>query len=290
MDVVVGIGKAGCAIAGEFEKYPQYNVYKIDAGLEPGDRSFSIPEQNSSEEYEANCPDMSDFFSDFNEETNITFVLAGGGKVAGCSLRVMEQVKHCNINVLYLTPDVGLMGGKKYLLNRISFHVLQEYARSGLLNSMSLAYNPAIERVIGDVPVRDYYGYLNSTLVSSIHMVNVFSNTSSVFENVSETEDHHRIFSYGIINPDTGEENLLFPLDSIKEKVYYIGINSEALEDGAYFKKLKNSMREKAEADDVKISFQINETKYDQTYAYVVAYVDEPQTENNLKKYLTEVN
>jgi len=46
-------------------------------------------------------------------------------------------------------------------------------------------------------------------------------------------------------------------------------------------------MRERAEADDVKISFQINETKYEQTYAYVVAYVDDPQSENNLKNFLT---
>jgi len=120
-------------------------------------------------------------------------------------------------------------------------------------------------------------------------MINVFSNTPSVFENVSETEEHHRIFSYGIINPETGEENLLFPLDKVKEKVYYIGVNSQSLEDGAYFKKLKNNMREKAEADNVKISFQINETKYEQTYAYVVAYVDEPQNENNLKNFLTKV-
>tara|TARA_B100000900_G_scaffold328503_1_gene288779 strand:- start:1437 stop:2306 length:870 start_codon:yes stop_codon:yes gene_type:complete len=288
MDVVVGIGKAGCAVADSFAKYPQYQVYKIDTDLETSATEYAMPAQNTSEEYEANCPDMSEFFSDLEEDTNVTFVLAGGGKIAGCSLRVMEQVRHCKLNVLYLTPDIGLMGGKKYLLNRISFHVLQEYARSGLLNSMALIYNPSVEDVIGDVPVRDYYGHINDALVSSVHMINVFSNTSSVFENVSETEEHHRIFSYGIINPDTGEENLLFPLDNIREKVYYIGVNSEALEDGAYFKKLKNNMREKAKEDDVKISFQINETKYDQTYAYVVAYVDEPQTENNLKKCLTK--
>ena len=287
MDVVIGLGKAGCAVADCFAEYPQYQIYKIDEGLESTDRVYSMPQRDTSEEYEANCPDLSGFFADLSEGTNVTFVLAGGGKIAGCSLRIMEQIKHCNPNVLYITPDVGLMGGKKYLLNRISFHVLQEYARSGLLGSMSLIYNPSVEKVVGDVPVRDYYAHLNAALVSSVHMINVFSNTPSVFENVSETEEHHRIFSYGIINPDSGEENLLFPLDKVKEKVYYIGVNSQSLEDGGYFKKLKNNMRERAEADDVKISFQINETKYEQTYAYVVAYVDDPQSENNLKNFLT---
>ena len=47
-------------------------------------------------------------------------------------------------------------------------------------------------------------------------------------------------------------------------------------------------MRERAEQEDVKISFQINETKYDNPYAYFVAYSDEIQQENNLKNYLTK--
>ena len=289
MDVVIGLGAAGCAVADCFAEYPQYRVYKIDEGLEHSDDVFSMPSQTSSEDYEAHCPDMSEFFSGFDENTNVTFVMAGGGKIAGASLRILHHIRHCNLNVLYITPDIELMGGKKYLLNRISFHVLQEYARSGMLNSIALVYNPAIEAVIGDVPVRGYFSHLNAALASSVHMINVFSNTEPVFENVSETEEHHRILSYGIINPETDEENLLFPLDNIKEKVYYMGINSEALEDGAYFKKLKNNMRGKAKQDDVKISFQINETKYEQAYAYVVAYADEPQSENNLKNSLTEV-
>ena len=284
MDAVVGLGEAGCAIADCFSKYPQYKVYKIDSGIGESRRDFSLEEQPSSELYEASCPDMSSYFKDFDEDTNVTFILGGGGKVAGASLRILEQIKHCRLNILYVTPDIALMGGKKYLLNRISFHVLQEYARSGMFENISLVYNPLVEAVVGDVPVRGYYAILNETLVSTVHMVNVFSNSAAVFKNLSENEDHHRISSYGIINPDTGEENLLFPLDNIREKVYYIGVNSKSLDDGAYFKKLKNSMKEKAEKEDVKISFQINETKYEEVYAYFVAYSDETQSENNLKK------
>ena len=288
MDAVVGLGSAGCAIADCFSQYPQYEIYKIDTEIEAGKNNFAMPHQISSELYERECPDMTKFFKNFDENTNVTFVMSGGGKIAGASLRVLEAIKNCNINILYITPDISLMGGRKYILNRISFHVLQEYARSGLFEKISLIYNPAIESIIGDVPVKGYYDNLNEVLASTVHMVNVFSNTEPVFDNVGETEEHHRICSYGIINPETGEENLLFPLDNVREKVYYIGISKNALSDGSYFKELKSSMRKKAEDEDVKISFQINETKYDENYAYYIAYADETQNEKNLKNFLTK--
>ena len=34
MDAVIGLGAAGCNIADQFAKHPQYKVYKIDVGLE----------------------------------------------------------------------------------------------------------------------------------------------------------------------------------------------------------------------------------------------------------------
>ena len=89
------------------------------------------------------------------------------------------------------------------------------------------------------------------------------------------------------VNPETGEEKMFFPLDNVREKVYYMGINEKSLLDGAYFSKLKKSMREKAEQEDVKISFQINETKYEENYVYFVALTDEPQDEEKIKKFLT---
>ena len=144
MDVVIGLGEAGCNLADGFSKHPQYDVYKIDTEIEhnPKKGLYKMPVFPSSEDYEKNCPeDLAEFFSSFDDNTSVTFIMAGGGKIAGASLRILEKIKHCNLNVLYITPDIGLMGGKKYLLNRITFFVLQEYARSGLLNSISLIYN-----------------------------------------------------------------------------------------------------------------------------------------------------
>ena len=296
MKAIVGLGEAGCNIADQFAKYPQYRVYKIDTGLESfkdlvvddlddSERrisNFNMPKQESSENYEKHCPFMKGFFSDLTPKDDVLFIVGGGGNIAGASLRIMEVIKDCNLSVLYIKPDLELIGGKKYMLDRISYYVLQEYARSGMFEKIYLTYNPALEEAIGGSPVKGYFDKLNMVLTSAVHMINVFENTKPIFENKSATEAHSRLSSYGIVDAETGKEKLFFPLDSIKEKCYYIGVSKEALEDGDFFKELKENMREKAEKEDVKISYIINESKFDYSYVYVVAHSGEVQTEDGI--------
>ena len=63
MKAIIGLGEAGCNIADQFAKYPQYRIYKIDTGLESFKdlvvddldnqnrriSDFDMPHQNSSE-------------------------------------------------------------------------------------------------------------------------------------------------------------------------------------------------------------------------------------------------
>ena len=106
MKAVVGLGEAGCNIADQFAKYPQYRIYKIDAGIEsfkdlvvddldnPNRRisHFDMPKQQSSEDYERNCPYMKAFFSDLTPDDEVLFIVGGGGNIAGASLRLTECV------------------------------------------------------------------------------------------------------------------------------------------------------------------------------------------------------
>ena len=53
MDTIVGLGKAGCAIADKFSKYPQYKIFKIDSeGLDKGEkRSHLLKRRKHPEQY-----------------------------------------------------------------------------------------------------------------------------------------------------------------------------------------------------------------------------------------------
>jgi hypothetical protein len=296
VSVVIGLGEAGCNIADQFVKYPQYKIYKIDVGLqtlsdlvidvgyEDRVKNFPMPIQQSSEDYEKHCPSMDTFFEDIKNDDDVLFIVGGGGKIAGASLRLLETIKDCKLTVMYVKPDLQLIGGKKYILDRISYYVLQEYARSGMFKRIYLTYNPSIEEVAGEIPIKGYFDELNHTLVSTIHMINVFDNNEPVFENRSEPENHVRISTHGVVDPVTGEERLFFPLEDITDKTYYIAVNKEVLEDKSFFKELKENMREKAEQDNVNVSYVINETEYEDNYVYVVAYTDEIQQEENIIK------
>ena len=109
---IIGLGKAGCAIADKFAEYPQYKVFKIDVGLE-GKNCFNVPKQKSPEAYEENTPSMKKFFSKVSGE--VMFVVCGAGMISGMSLTALEHLNKHNVSVLYIRPDISLLSEKKMI-------------------------------------------------------------------------------------------------------------------------------------------------------------------------------
>ena len=71
---IIGLGKAGCAIADGFAQYPEYNIYKIDVNIS-GERCLSIKKQQGPEDYESKCPSLKTFFKNVKGDT---IVVIGG--------------------------------------------------------------------------------------------------------------------------------------------------------------------------------------------------------------------
>ena len=177
MDAVLGIGKAGCAIADVMAKYPQYEIFKIDVGLKKSKRNFPMPEQSTSQQYEESCPGFGSFFKSFKKDDNVMVVIGGGGAISGATLKILENIKHTKMTILYIKPDISLIGGKKFLYDDMTFHVLQEYARSGLFESICLVHNPTIEEILGGVPIDTFYDVINNLVTTTVHMINIYNNT-----------------------------------------------------------------------------------------------------------------
>jgi hypothetical protein len=266
MSTIIGLGSAGCNIADEFAKYPQYHVYKIDAGLH-GENCFDFPEQPDHENYEKNCPPMDEFFKDVSGE--VLFILGGSGTISGASLRILAHLKHCKVGILYIKPDYELLSETKRLQERVVFGILQEYARSGVFERIYLVLNQKLEEVLGEVPIAEYYDKLNSLLVTTIHMLNIFKNTEPVTNTFSVPVPSARILTLGVFSPETGEEKMFFPLDIEREKRYYYGINEEVLKtDGSLFKKIKERIKE----EKTRASYGIYQTQYNKNYGYIISY------------------
>ena len=280
METVIGLGSAGCNIADHFAQYPQYKVYKMDNGIY-GKNCHFLPKYDTPEEYEAHIGDLSSFFSGVIGD--ILFVVGGSGDVSGGALRVLEQLRHCKINVLYVEPDIGMLSGKKKLQERVTFYVLQEYARSGLFERIYLISNPQLESILGNVPIIGYNDKLNHLIVSTFHMINVYNNNEPVVKNYSEYKKNTRISTIGITNLEN-EKKLFFSLDGIREMRYYYAINMKRLEtDGTLMRKITENVKQESEYD---VSYGIYATDYADDYVYCVANASMIQYRENEKKAL----
>lgn len=273
MDTVIGLGSAGCNIADEFAKYSQYKIYKIDCELD-GLRQegiYNMPWQDSVERYEEKCPDMTNFFKGLSGD--ILFVLGGSGNISGAALSILERVKHCNINILYIRPDLESISVTKKNQEWVVFNILQEYTRSGVFERMYLVDNSKVEKTLGNVPVIGYYDKLNNMIVSTLHMVNVYNHIGSVVDTFSKPMVGRRISTIGFYDTKNNENNLFYLLDNVGEVRYYYAINREKLEtDGDILKKVREQIK-----GDTETSYGIFATNYEQDYVYTIAHSSEIQ-------------
>jgi len=269
METIIGLGKAGCAIADRFAHYPQYEVYKMDVGLKRTPRTYGLKSATSPEEQEEHLGSLKRFFKGI--EGDVLFVVGGCGTASGASLRILEQIKNCSLHILYIYSDSELLGETARLQQRVTFNVFQEYARSGIFERAILVDNSKLEDILGDVPIIGFYDKLNELIVPTIHMVNVLLHSDSVMDNISPPHQISRIVTYGLVDFETGEEKMFFNLANVREKVYYYAINEEKLrEQGGLHKRVIVQVKENSK--NTKTTYGIYPTQYEQDYVYCVAY------------------
>jgi hypothetical protein len=278
MDTIIGLGKAGCAIADKFAQYPQYKIFKIDSeGIDKDEKcTHLLKRQTSPEEYEQHIPSLKTFFR--HTTNDILFVLSGAGYISATCLGILEQLSHKSLSILYIKPDREFLGENNALQERVVRCVLQEYARSHAIGRIYLVDNKMLETILGDVPIIGYYDKLNDLIVSALHMVNVYDHQTPVHTTAYEPKETATVSTIGVVDIDSGEEKLFFSLDSISEKCYYYAINSTALEtDGKLLRRLTENINKNIDKD-IRAAFQVHSTSYEQNYGYVV--VNTSQTNN----------
>jgi hypothetical protein len=187
-------------------------------------------------------------------------------------------IKH-KVSILYIHPNKEELQGETLLHHNAVFGVLQEYVRSGALERLYIIQNDKIEEMLEDLTVIGYYSKINNFLVSSLHMINVFSNTDSEFDTFRDLDPAARIATFGIVEPDSVEEKLFFDLKMSREKRYYFGINRAALEtDVTILKKIKENLKKKLDGM-TKMSYGIYSTSYESNYGYCMVCSSLIQTE-----------
>tara|TARA_R100000808_G_scaffold24776_1_gene58251 strand:- start:74 stop:913 length:840 start_codon:yes stop_codon:yes gene_type:complete len=259
---IVGLGSAASKIAEKFKQTKNYNVYVMNGNVERNSKyKFKLKTYDTPEEYEANIPNVKKFLGTSDEHIQIFIV--GSSLSSAYALGILEQIKHRKIDVFYIQPDGELMTGVPKLLDRAVFSILQEYARSGLLASFTAMSNVAIEKTIGDIPIKHYYDRINDSIFSTVHYINYFNHAEPEIGMTSKPLDINRIRTYGILNTKNLEEKWLYQLDMGRDLCYYLCINNKRLEnEGGLHKKIVDMLKEKPRNAFRKISYAIYETEH----------------------------
>ena len=277
MDIIIGLGKAGCNVAKAFEKYPQYGVYTIATGKNGAYNHFNVEKQNNIDDYEANCPDLSDFFRFVKGE--VLFVTSGASEISAMSLSTLQQIAHkCSISVLYVLPNTDLLGGDKKVHERAVFNVFQEYARSGVFKRLYVVGNDNIEQIIGDMSILELHDKVNEVIVTTIHMINVFDNSEPIVSTFTSPHEISRICTFGIVDPDSKEDKMFFDLKNMREKRLYYAIPQKALESDKRLKqKIVDTVQNMNNEGELFVSYGVFPTNYMNNYLYTVSYSSQIQ-------------
>ena len=260
---IIGLGNAASKIAEKFKQTKNYSTYMLNDSIEKKSKySFKLKSHKTPEEYEQNIPNVKKFFSEVSD--HIQFFIVGSSFSSNYSLGILQQIKNKKIDLFYIQPDAELMTGVPKLLDKAVFSILQEYARSGLLNSFTVLSNILIEKTIGDIPIKRYYDMINDSIFSTVHYINYFDHAEPEIGIVAKPLDINRIRAYGILNPKNLEEKWLYELDMERDLCYYLCINKNRLEnEGGLHKKIVDMLKEKPRNAFRKISYAIYETEHD---------------------------
>jgi len=271
LETIIALGTVACNIAKKFEKHSEYEVYKIDHKPSKAKNYLKIEEHKRPEDYEHNPPNVGTFLESVDGE--VLFVVCGASIASAAALVILQQIhEKCKISVLYISPELELLSESKSLQERATFGILQEYARSGLLERVYLVSNVNLDPLVEDASILGYHDSLNDVIVSSFHMINFFNHTDSVSDTFSEPLEISRISTFGLLNVESGEEKMFFPLDNIRETRYYYGIPEEKLaKEKGLHRKILGQMKEKA-SEEKRVSYGIYSTNYAHECAYILAH------------------
>ena len=219
--LMIGLGEAGNNIVSLFKSHTKnYKIITLD-------EDKGIEKKSSAEEY-----DQIQFKytqKDLKSHDEASLFVCGSGKIAGASLRVLEALKGFKTFVYYIVPDLEFCSREEALRHKVHFNVIQEYARSGMINEMIVLDNKSLMLVAGAGTALKYYEKVNFLIYSTIQNLMYCKHTDPDFGKLHEKRDISRISTIGFGKFEE-EEKLMFPLDNITETCYIINIEEKDLD------------------------------------------------------------
>ena len=279
---VVALGTEGCKIADGFGTYPQYDIFYCKVGAS-GPNTLNLPPFSSPEESEEVELDF-DALRKISMEP-VIFVVNGGEEESIYALRILEQIKNRALTILYIKPNLNLVNDKKRKIERMVFGILQEYTRSALFQRIYLIDFNQMQNIVGDVPIIEHAAIITKTIVDGVHLLNYLHHTDKIIDNLLPPNPINRICTLGLLNIESGHEEIFFDLKHMREKQIFYLLTTQDLTTNKNLMSVINGHVQKLKAESETVSFAVAESYHENSYACTVSYTNLVQ---GMEKWLTE--
>ena len=258
--ITIGLGNAGSNICRKLSNLGKYKTIELDEGK-------GLPMCQTHEEYESSVPKLGKKLR-LGKDQDIWLIVCGASKVSGATLAILEQIKDREVKVIYIVPDSFFLSATQKKQNKVVFNVLQQYARSGMINSIWFFDNKLISDIVGEGTLGAFYDNVNSAIANFLANYNWFKNSKPLMGNLHEPKNISRIRTVSIGELEKNKENLYFLLDNITESCYYYSISSETKENDT---NLLNNIRTYLETKN-NTTFGIWENGYSHSFFYSIKH------------------
>lgn len=270
IEKIIALGDAGCAVAEKFQNYFEYEVIKCSQN---GD--IKLPKEKTVEKIEEKMfstkKSWKTKLNKFVGDDPVLVIISGASKSAAAALVLMEELKENEKTVIFIKSDENTINSKAKLQQRASFMILQEFARSGLLEEMIVVDNAALEKASPSINILNYYDTINDLIASTYNMINFYSAQRPVLNTIDDKTETARIATIGAFNIETGERKSYYSLDFPRETSYIYILNSEALLENTRLmsiKKINNELNENEPSNNS--SFVIYRSDFEHNYGYFI--------------------
>ena len=206
------------------------------------------------------------------KQQDIWLITSGAGRVSGACLAIIEQLKDRSVNIIHISSDPLLLSRTQVRQERVVFNVLQQYARSGMIDALWLFSNSKIEQFVGEGSIENYYDNIDNAIINFISNYGYFVNTKPFMGSHHEPKEISRIRTVSLGDIENDQENLYFLLDNITESCYYYSISDE---DKKSNKNFLTNVKQRVTLDkenNIESSFGLWENSSDISYFYSIKY------------------
>jgi hypothetical protein len=274
---IIGIGQAGCRISNYLSRYDVYKTYQIDAESDNYKNFIPVKPQTSHEDYENNYANLK--LGKIAGET--TVILSGAGCISGIVLRLLQQIENKGeVSVLYIKPRTGDVSTLQNVHHKICNQVLQQYARSKMLDSITLVDNGMVEAIVSGLEIDNYWDPINQLIGDTFHMINVLHNTEPLLKSNNQVPTPARIKTLSVVNFEDKKEEVFYNLEYPRAKNFYLALSESFVKDNKSLLSEVRAFVEEQEEEQCDCAYAIYKTDYDQNYVYGIHHASLVQEQN----------